>query len=137
MKVSQLKQLVKEILDQVDLEEMARAPAKFTISPEGISVLKEMKTTNEMPTIDGTKLTNSDIGVLVTLFKAKPQKLLQKDVAAQVCKVGKEPCQQMVNSNFRKLSKLGLIEEEAGEKGLSSAQPKKKGFDDILGDLEF
>jgi len=140
MKIVQLRQLVKEVLSEMELGEMARQPGsggKYTISATGEDALKSAKASGELPAGMG----KAELKVLVTLFKNKGEKLSQLDVAKKICEEeGKgDACQQMVNGSFRKLKNLEFVDEESYVKqaGSGAAPTKKSGIEDLLGDLDF
>ena len=146
MKIVQLRQLVKEVLSEMELNEMPRQPgssATYAISAKGEDVLKSAKdalksakANVELPAGMG----KAELRVLVTLFKNKEKKLSQLDVAKKICEEeGKgDACQQMVNGSFRKLKNLGLVDEESYVKqaGGGAAPTKKSGIEDLLGALD-
>ena len=140
MKIIQLRQLVKEVLSEMELGEMARqagSGGKYSISAEGENALKATKESGELPAGMG----KAELKVLVALFKNKGEKLSQLDVAKKICEAENkgEACQQMVNGSFRKLEALGFIDKEAYAKqaGSGGAPTKKSGIEDLLGDLDF
>jgi hypothetical protein len=139
MKIVQLRQLVKEVLSEMELNEMPRQPgssATYAISAKGEDALKSAKASGELPAGMG----KAELRVLVTLFKNKEKKLSQLDVAKKICEEeGKgDACQQMVNGSFRKLKNLEFVDEESYVKqaGSGAAPTKKSGIEDLLGDLD-
>jgi hypothetical protein len=135
MKITELRKLIQEVLDEVSIDEMARqagSAAKFSINDAGKGALKQMKQTGEVP--EGMKF--SDIKVLKALF-GSDSPMTQLEVANVVC--DSNACQQAVNGNFRKLESLGFIDKIAYEKkGPSSGGAAGGGqkLDDLLADLD-
>jgi hypothetical protein len=138
MKITQLRKLIQEVLDEVSIDEMARQAgtgSTYTISEDGKSALKKIKQTGEVP--EGVRM--SDLKVLKMLFKKDGQALSQIEVAKAICEEeGGTACQQMVNGSFKKLETLGYVDKSSYEKKGPSGGGAKGGqkLSDFLSDLD-
>jgi predicted transcriptional regulator len=135
MKITELRQIIKNTIKEMSLPEMARTAGTggaYSITPEGEAVVKQAKATNEIP--EGIRA--SHLQILAFLFKAK-----QDGTRAQKIDYAKEKGvpQPAVNSLFNQLEEKGLVAKEGyqtmslGPKG--PAKPKAS-VEDILGDLD-
>lgn len=135
MKITELRKLIQEVLDEVSIDEMSRkvgSASKFTINDEGKNALKQMKQTGEAP--EGIKM--SDVKILKALLTSG-EPMTQLEVANVVCTTN--VCQQAVNGNFKTLLNLGFIDKIAYEKqGPSSGGGATGGqkLSDFLADLD-
>lgn len=138
MKVSQLRKLVRETLDEMAIDEMSPRPvgtgAAYTITDEGIEILKQIKATGELP--KGIKI--GDIKLLKFLFQAKQDGLrVQKIDYAK--SLGDNVSQPTVNAIFKPLEDQGLITSApyTSALGSTSSTPKPKiNVTDMLSDLD-
>lgn len=138
MKISQLRKIIKETIGEMALDEMSPRPAgtgaAFTITDDGVSLLKQMKATGEIPA--GIK--PKHIEILKFLFQAKQEgKRVQKiDFAA---KLG--VAQPAVNSLFKPLEEDGYITSApytSALGGTTASTPKAKpDVQAMLGDIDF
>ena len=134
MKINQLRQIIKEAIDEMAIDEMARTAgtgAKVKITDAGVAALKRMVKTNEWP--EG--MTGKRLLVLRTLYEmgtmATPVQLTA--VAAKL-----ETTQQGVNSEFKYLKDNGYAEAMAYiPKGPSTPKNPRQSKEDLLGDLTF
>lgn len=136
MKVSQLRKLIRETLDEMAIDEMSPRPAgtgaAYTITDEGENLLKRMKATGEIP--EGINVMK--IKILKFLFQAKQQgERVQKINFASMLGVA----QPQVNSQFKPLEDQGLITSSPYTSALGSTSytPKAKlNVTDMLSDLD-
>jgi hypothetical protein len=135
MKITELRQIIKNTIQEMSLPEMARTAGTggaYSITPEGENILKQAKATNTIP--EGIRA--SHLGILAFLYKAK-----QDGRRAQKIDYANEKGvpQPAVNALFNQLEEKGLAAKEGyqamsiGPKG--SARPKTS-VEDILGDLD-
>jgi hypothetical protein len=133
MKLSELRKVIKNTIQEMSLPEMARTAntgGAYSITPEGEDVLKQAKATGELP----AGLRASQVAVLVFLFKAaKEGKRVQKvDYARE-----KGVPQPAINPLFNQLEEKGLVAKEGYQNTNPAIAAKpKKGVEDILGDLD-
>jgi len=138
MKISELRKIIKETLGEMAIDEMSPRPAgtgaAFTITDKGEDLLKQMKSTNEIPA--GIKV--KQIEILKFLYQAKQQgERVQKINFAQKLGVA----QPAVNALFKPLENDGLITSApytSALGGTTSSTPKAKpDVASMLGDLDF
>jgi high-affinity K+ transport system ATPase subunit B len=135
MKITELRQIIKNTIKEMSLPEMARTAGTggaYSITPEGEAVIKQAKATNTLP--EGIRA--SHLQILAFLFKAK-----QDGTRAQKKTFADEKGvpQPAVNALFNQLEEKGLVSKEAYQ-GFSTgpknpAKPKAS-VEDILGDLD-
>ena len=135
MKITELRQIIKNTIQEMSLPEMARTAGTggaYSITPDGEEILKQAKATNAIP--EGIRA--SHLAILAFLYKAK-----QDNKRAQKIDYANEKGvpQPAVNTLFNQLEEKGLAAKE-GYQGMSvgpkaPAKPKKS-VEDILGDLD-
>jgi len=138
MKISELRKIIKETIGEMAIDEMSPRPegtgAAFTITDEGINLLKQMKATGEIP----AGIRPKHIEILKFLFQAKQDgiRVQKKNFAT---KLGVE--QPAVNALFKPLEDKGLITSApytSALGGTTASTPKAKpDVQAMLGDLDF
>jgi hypothetical protein len=140
MKVSQLRKLIRETIEEVAIDEMAGVVGMgnaIKITEKGKQALKQMKATNEM----SAGLKKSGLKMLAWIFKKNEagERAQVADYAEMV--FGDRKAQPRVNPIFGELKNLGFAEKEqyvSALKGTTSSTPKATpNVADILGDLNF
>lgn len=137
MKISQLRKLIKETIEEIELGEMARTAGTggaVRITPQGESALRQAKATGNIP--EGLRA--SHLAILKFLFQAKQDgKRVQKADYARLIGVD----QPRVNALFNQLTNNGFAEMEKYQSALpgtsTSSTRTKPDVDSILGDLDF
>jgi hypothetical protein len=137
MKISQLRKLIKETIEEVEIAEMARTAGTgggVKITPAGETVLKQARATNTIP--EGLRANH--LAILKFLFQAKQDgKRVQKIDYANSLGV----LQPQVNPLFNQLIEKGLVEIEKYQSALPGASKgtakSKIDVADLLGDLDF
>jgi predicted transcriptional regulator len=129
MKISEIKQLIKETID-----EMARTPgtgAKVKITDKGESAVKQIVATKELP----TGMTNNRFKVLKALYMAKKngkEGIQKTDIAAEL-----GTTQQGVNGDYNWLRSEGYAEDTAyTPKGKATPSNPRQSIDDLLAGLD-
>ena len=111
MKVKELKQLIREAIEEMSLKEMPRTPGTggaYTITPEGEDVLRAIKNSGSNTAPQGLKI--AYIPLLAFLYKAKQEgRRIQKIDYARSLNVN----QPQVNYLFNELEQLGLVTRES------------------------
>jgi len=134
MKINQLRQIIREAIDEIAIDEMARTAgtgAKVKITDAGIAALKRMSQTKEFP--EG--MTNKRYKVLRALYEmnTKENPVQLTAVAARL-----ETTQQGVNSDYNWLKGEGYAEAISyTPKGPSTPKNPRQSKDDLLGGLTF
>jgi predicted transcriptional regulator len=135
MKITELRQIIKNTIQEMSLPEMARTAGTggaYSITPEGENILKQAKATNSIP--EGIRA--SHLAILAFLYKAKQEgKRAQKKTFADE----KGVPQPAINALFNQLEEKGLVAKEGYQ--AMSVNPKgpakpKASVEDILGDLD-
>jgi hypothetical protein len=137
MKVSQLRKLIRETIEEVAIDEMARTPGTgggIKITSAGESALRQAKATGQIP--EGIRANH--LAILKFLFQAKQDgKRVQKiDYAKQL-----GVPQPQVNPLFNQLIEKGLAEMEKYQSALpgtsTGSTRQKTDVQAMLGDLDF
>jgi hypothetical protein len=134
MKINQLRQIIKEAIDEMAIDEMARTAgtgAKVKITDAGVAVLKKIAKTNEWP--EG--MTNKRFLVLKTLYQMNT---METPVQLTAVATKLDTTQQGVNSEFKYLKDNGYAEATAyTPKGPSTPKNPRQSKEDLLSGLDF
>jgi hypothetical protein len=139
MKVSQLRKLIKETINEMEIDEMARTVGTgggVKITDAGKQALKRIRTTNEMP----AGLKKSGLDMLIWLFKTNGagERAQVADYAELMFDDRK--AQPRVNPIFNELKSLGFAEKEgyiSALPGVSGTPKSKLNPASMVDDLDF
>lgn len=136
MKITELKKIIKETLDEMAVQEMARTAGTggaYKITPEGEEIVKQAKATNQIP--EGLRANH--LAILIFLLKAKQDgRRVQKiDYAKE-----KGVAQPAINPLFNQLEEKGLIAKEGYtslfNKPSSSGPSRSQDISSMFADLD-